>query len=68
MNHATQNDIFLKLAELLADSKGRLSKESFDVLITIGAVMYKDGLVQFNARADVALVMDKSAQGKKRLP
>jgi hypothetical protein len=63
---ASQSDIILRLAQLLADSKGRLSKENFEELVQIGAVMYQEGLGQFRARAEVATTMKKSAQGRKK--
>lgn len=63
---ATQSDIILRLAQLLADSRGRLSKENFEELVHIGAVMYQEGLGQFRARSEVTATMKKSAQGRKR--
>lgn len=57
---ATQNEIIFKLAQLLADSRGRLSKEIFEELVFIGAVMYQEGMGQFKARAEVATLMKNS--------
>lgn len=57
---SSQSDIILKLADLLAESKGRLSKENFEELLHIGAVMYQEGLGQFRARTELAATMKKS--------
>ncbi|HEY8606127.1 MAG TPA: hypothetical protein VIM12_03295 [Noviherbaspirillum sp.] len=55
------NQPILDLAQLLADSRGRLSKENFESLLRIGGVLYRLGADQFNARQDVASIMQKSA-------
>ncbi|HYD95328.1 MAG TPA: hypothetical protein VEC01_08380 [Noviherbaspirillum sp.] len=54
--------IILELAQMLADSRGRLSKENFETLVRIGGVLYKEGRSQFDARSDVAEIMKKSAE------
>lgn len=59
---APANEIILELAQLLADSRGRLSKENFETLVHIGGVLYKAGLEQFNARQDVAGIMQQSTR------
>jgi hypothetical protein len=59
------NSVILELAQLLADSRGRLSKENFETLVRIGGVLYKEGLDQFDARSDVADIMKKSASDRK---
>jgi hypothetical protein len=64
---ATQTDIILKLAQLLAESRGRLSQENFKELVHIGAVMYQEGLGQFRARTEVTAIMTKSAHQRKSL-
>jgi hypothetical protein len=61
-----QTDIIVRLAQLLADSKGRLSKENFEELVHIGAVMYQEGLGQFRARSEVTAMMKKSTQDQKK--
>ena len=61
-----QNDLILRLAQLLADSKGRLPKENFDELVHIGAVLYQKGLGQYNARADVAEIMRSSLEDQEK--
>ncbi|GAB3538293.1 hypothetical protein GCM10027343_03660 [Noviherbaspirillum agri] len=68
MPHASprSNSVILKLAQLLADSRGRLSKETFETLVRIGGVLYKEGLEQFDARSDVAAIMKKSAANRKQ--
>jgi hypothetical protein len=63
---ATQTDIILKLAQLLADSRGRLSQENFKELVHIGAVMYQEGLEQFRARREVTAIMNKSSDDRKK--
>ena len=61
-----QNDLILRLAQLLSDSKGRLPKENFEELVHIGAVLYQKGLGQYNARADVAEIMRNSLQDQEK--
>lgn len=59
------HETILALADLLAESRGRLSKENFETLVHIGGVLYKAGSEQFNARQDVADVMQRSARPPK---
>lgn len=54
------NELIFKLAELLADSRGRLSKENFETLVHIGAALYKEGHSRFHARSDVDNIMSDS--------
>ncbi|MEN3291177.1 MAG: hypothetical protein V7642_430 [Burkholderiales bacterium] len=61
-DHTTEDNTIWRLAQFLADSEARLSKEDFDFLTHMGALMYKHGLGQYTARADVAAVMSKSAR------
>lgn len=63
----SQNEIINRLAQLLADSKGRLSKENFDALVHIGAVMYQEGLGKYRAKSEVAATM-KESLGQPREP
>lgn len=58
---APLNDVILALAQLLADSRGKLSKENFEVLSKIGGVLYKEGKIQFNAKSDVDTIMNLSS-------
>lgn len=58
------NVIILELAQLLAESRGRLSKETFETLVHIGGVLYKEGRILFDARADVSAIMKKSAENR----
>lgn len=51
-----------ELAELLADSRGRLPKEAFEALVKIGGVLYREGESQFCARSDVNAIMKKSSR------
>ncbi len=62
----SQGDLIRDLAQLLADSRGRLSKENFDMLVHIGAVLYKDGLNQFNARKNVSEIMRDSIESRQK--
>lgn len=57
---ASQADIILRLAQLLADCHGRLPRECFDEFVHIGAVMYQEGLGKFRARSEVAETIRKS--------
>lgn len=50
----------LELAGLLADSRGRLSKENFEALVRIGGVLYKNGHDQFHGKNDVDAIMKHS--------
>jgi hypothetical protein len=63
---STQTDIIMRLATLLADSRGRLSKESFEELVHIGAVLYQEGSERYRARAEVAETMRESALDRKQ--
>jgi hypothetical protein len=56
------NTVILELAQLLADSRGKLSKENFDTLVRIGGALYREGKSQFDARADVATIMNRSTE------
>ncbi len=58
-----QNESILQLAQLLADSRGRLSKENFDTLAHIGAALYKEGRNRFQARSDMHTLMIRSTAG-----
>lgn len=54
------NDIILRLARLLSESRGKLSKEDFNTLIHIGSVLYREGDSQFQARTDINAIMKNS--------
>ena len=60
------NEIILELAQLLAESRERLSKETFETLVHIGGVLYKEGRSQFDARADVAAIMKQSVENRRQ--
>lgn len=60
----TRNAAILELAQLLAVSRGRLSKENFETLVRIGGMLYEAGRSQFDARSDVADIMKKSAEDR----
>ncbi|RJG06781.1 hypothetical protein D3870_12900 [Noviherbaspirillum cavernae] len=60
----TLNAVILELAQILAQSRGRLPEETFETLVRIGAVLYKEGRNRFDARSDVAEIMKKSAEDR----
>lgn len=60
------NTVILDLAQLLADSRGKLSKEHFETLVRIGGALYKEGHSHFQARADVGAIMKESSDTQKR--
>jgi hypothetical protein len=62
----TLNAVILELAQLLADSRGRLSKENFEMLVRIGGALYKEGHSQFHGKSDVDAIMKRSAENKQR--
>jgi hypothetical protein len=53
-------DTIMQLAKLLSESKGRMSKDHFEALVHIGAILYKQGLSEFRARSEVAATMKDS--------
>lgn len=55
-------NVIQELAGLLADSRGRLPKETFEALIRIGGVLYREGESQFLARTDVDSIMKTSSK------
>lgn len=57
----SQRDVIRALADLLAHSHSRLSKEDFQALVAIGSVLYQEGLAQYNARQEIDSIMKKSA-------
>lgn len=60
------NEIILELAQLLAESRERLSKETFETLVHIGGVLYKEGRSRFDARADISAIMKQSAENRRQ--
>jgi len=62
---ASQSDIILRLAQLIANVREYLPEEDFEELIHIGAVLYQEGLGQYRARTEVAATMKQSAQGRE---
>jgi len=54
------NAATIELAQLLADSRGRLSKENFEMLVRIGGVLYKIGHEQYHGKNDVDTIMKHS--------
>lgn len=66
--HPSYEELVSQLADLLSDSRGRLSRENFDQLIGLGAALYKAGHSQFHARKDVAEMMNKSVTDRRANP
>lgn len=62
---ASQSEIILRLAQLIADTKAYLPEKDFEVLVHIGAVMYQEGLGQYRARQEVATTMERSSQSQQ---
>ncbi|HEV2612946.1 MAG TPA: hypothetical protein VGU61_21990 [Noviherbaspirillum sp.] len=60
-----RNEVILELAQLLADSRGRLSKENFEALVRIGSALYKDGHTQFKGKSDVDTIMRRSSENQE---
>lgn len=58
----TLNAAILELAQLLGDSRGRLSKENFEALVRIGAALYKEGNSRFHAKSEVDAIMKQSTK------
>jgi hypothetical protein len=62
----TLNTVILELAHLLADSRGKLSKENFETLVRLGGALCKEGQSRFHAKSDVAAIMKHSADNQER--
>jgi prefoldin subunit 5 len=62
----TLNAVILESAQLLADSRGKLSKENFETLVRIGGALYKEGYSQFHGKSDVDAIMKRSADNQRR--
>ena len=60
--HEAQSTIIVELAEVIACIHGNIRQDSFDTLVRIGAIMYRDGLDQFRARKEVAAIMQHADQ------
>lgn len=63
--HPSYQEMVNRLAELLAESRGKFSKDSFDHLVDLGAALYKAGLSQYRARGEVTALMEKSVLERK---
>jgi hypothetical protein len=63
--HIRKNDTILLLAQLVADSREQLSKESFDALVHIGATIYKTSRREARARSEIATTMRGSIEKEK---
>jgi hypothetical protein len=57
---ASQSDIILKLAQLIADVNRKLSPSDRERLLYIGAVMYQEASSQFEARKEMDSLMKTS--------
>jgi len=62
----TPNAVILELAQLLAESREYLSSKNFETLVRVGSALYKEARDQFDARSDVAEIMRKSAENRRR--
>lgn len=51
-----------ELARLLADLHDRLPQETFESLVKIGGVLYREGGSQSRAKSDVDAIMKKSSR------
>lgn len=56
------SNVIQELAQLLADSRGRLPKETFETLVRVGGVLYREGNSQFCATSEVDGIMKKSSK------
>lgn len=65
-NSSSKGELIRKLAQLLADSRGKLSKENFDMLVHIGAALYKEGQDQYDARKNVSEIMQQSIDSQQK--
>lgn len=63
---STKGELISKLAQLLADSRGKLSKENFDMLVHIGGALYKEGQDQYDARKNVSEIMQNSIDSQQK--
>lgn len=54
--------VILDLAQLLAESRGKLSKENFETLLRIGGALYREGKSSFDARSDLSDIMKRSTE------
>ncbi|RZI44180.1 hypothetical protein EGT07_01765 [Herbaspirillum sp. HC18] len=55
-------NVIEELARLLAESHERLPEETFESLVRIGGVLYREGSSQFRAKSDVDAIMKKSSR------
>jgi len=51
-----------ELARLLAESREKLPEETFESLVRIGGVLYREGNSQYRAKSDVDAIMKKSSR------
>lgn len=56
------SNVINELAQLLANSRGTLPKETFESLVRIGGVLYREGNSQYHAKSDVDAIMKKSSK------
>lgn len=63
--YARQDDIIMQLAQLVADGESVLQKEELEVLVKIGATLYKANRSKKQARKDIADTMRKSLESDK---
>lgn len=63
--YARQDDIIMQLAQLVADGESVLQKEDLDVLVKIGATLYKANRSRKQARKEIADTMRESLESDK---
>jgi len=56
------SNVINDLAQLLANLHGMLPKETFESLVRIGGVLYREGNSQYRAKSDIDAIMKKSSR------
>jgi hypothetical protein len=56
------SNVINDLAQLLANSHEILPKETFESLVRIGGVLYREGKSQYRAKSDIDAIMKKSSR------
>jgi len=62
LNTPMLGNVINDLAQLLANSHGMLPKETFESLVRIGGVLYREGNSQHRAKSDIDAIMKKSSR------
>ncbi|OWW19331.1 hypothetical protein [Noviherbaspirillum denitrificans] len=56
------SNVIEELARLLSESHDNLPEETFERLIRIGGVLYREGNSQYQAKSDVDAIMRRSSR------